>query len=167
VRGGALPPSLLCASLGIALAFAPRKAVAPAAAVLVVAAFGSNLARFGSGWPDIAFLGCWISVLLISGSIHLPDGLGQKLALLLALDAGLWAGAVTAVTGTRSDIAGSRMDLALALPWVLLVLPARWMVSKGWGVVVKVAGGWLIAVSILAAGLSMVPTPGYVPDHME
>ena len=32
---------------------------------------------------------------------------------------------------------------------------------------VKVAASWMIAVSSLALFVSMMPHPGYVPDHME
>jgi len=74
--------------------------------------------------------------------------------------AGLWAGATIAV-------AGAPVDLARALPVVLLVLPSRWLIGLRAGVAVKVAASWLIAVAILAATLPIVPTPGYVADHME
>ena len=41
------------------------------------------------------------------------------------------------------------------------------IVSRGWGIAVKVVASWLAAVAILATMLSLVPTPGYMPDHME
>ena len=160
MRGGALPPALLCAGLGFALAFAPRSARAPALATLVATAVVAHLTGYGAANPDAAFLGCWISVVVISALVHLPGGVGGKLALLLAFTAGLWAGAVTSASGGWTA-------LCIALLCVGVLAPAAWLAGRGYGLAIKVVSSWLIAVAILAAGLSFVPTPGYVPDHME
>ena len=80
--------------------------------------------------------------------------------MLLAVNTGFWAGAVTA-------IAGSDRDLLRALPVALLAFPAGWLVAHRGALAIKVLASWLIAVAILVAALPMVPTPGYVQDHME
>ena len=75
MRGGALPPALLCAALACALAFAPRRAVAPSLIALVIAAILAHLFRAGGPWTEAIFLGCWISVVVIAATVHLPRGL--------------------------------------------------------------------------------------------
>lgn len=165
MRGGALPPALLCAALGLALAFAPRKAVPGSllALVAVAAAVVFLAPRIGSlvAWQEPVFIGCWTSIVLAAAAVHLPRGVGPRLALALAVNSGLWAGAVIAV-------GGARLDLLKALPWSLLALPGGWVVARRRGVVLKVMASWLIAVAVLAAALpATTRTPGYKPDHMD
>lgn len=161
MRGGALPPALLAAALGFALAFAPRRILAPAIAVFAVAFIGVALTKVPQPWTDAVFYACWASVIVTALSVHLPKGLPSPAALALAVNAGLWAGAVVSTTGTPLDITKS-------LPWVLLCLPARWLAARRLSVAIKVVSSWLAAVAILAAALpTTTPTPGYAPDHME
>lgn len=160
MRGGALPPALLCAAFGLALAFAPRRIAPYALAILILAALAASFLIFPSSWQDGVFLGCWISVVLIALSVHVPRGIGPRLTLILALDCGFWVGAVIAA-------AGAKTDLLKALPLALLCLPGAWFVSTKRGIAIKVATSWLIAIAILSAALPLVPTPGYKPDHMD
>jgi hypothetical protein len=161
MRGGALPPALLAAALGFALAFAPRRVLAPAIALFVLIGLGVGLNRIPADWIDAAFYACWASVIATSLSVHWPKSLLSWLALALATNAGLWAGAVIAVAGTP-------LDFAKSAPLVLLCLPARWLAAQRVSVVIKVVSSWLAAVAILAAALpTTTPTPGYAPDHME
>jgi len=160
MRGGALPPALLFVALVFALAFVPRRAVLPALVIAGLVALAAVFVPLPHSWTEVLFAGCWVSIILTSALVHLPSRLGLYPALLVAGNAGLWAGATIAV-------AGAPVDLARALPVVLLVLPSRWLIGRRAGVAVKVAASWLIAVAILAATLPIVPTPGYVADHME
>lgn len=161
MRGGALPPALLFAALGLALAFAPRRILIWAALAAAVPALLLSFVPFGQQWADPLFLGCWVSVLAAAGAVHLPRGLGPRLAMLLALDVGVWAGAVIGV-------AGKPVDLAESLPCLLLALPGGWLVATRRPIVVKVFSSWLIAIALLSATLQITtPTPGYVPDHMD
>ncbi len=160
MRGGVLPAALLCAALAFALAFAPRRAVAPALALLAVFAIGVVLLPIKPAWTEAVFIGCWVSVVLTAASVHLPAGPGAAMAFGLAANAGIWAAATVAVSGVPAD-------LARALPVALLVLPARWLIAQRGGIAVKVVASWLVAVAILAGTLPIVPTPGYVADHME
>ena len=161
MRGGALPPALLFAALGLALAFAPRRIIAPSVVLAVIAAIGASCLRVATSWEDPIFLGCWIGVAIAAASVHLPGGVRSFWAVVLALNSGLWAGAVIAA-------AGKSLDLAIAVPIVLLCIPGAWLVETGRGIAVKVAASWLIAIGVLALSLQLAPTtPGYKPDHMD
>lgn len=160
MRGGALPPALLCAVLGLLLAYSPRRAIFAAVGGLVMSALTIAFVPLPEGWEEIAFLGCWVSVMATAAAIHLPAEPGPRLAVALGLNAGVWTGGVIA-------IAGAPLDLAIALPAVLIVLPALWARSTSFSVGVKVVASWLGAVAILAAAVPLTVTPGYQPDHRE
>lgn len=161
MRGGALPPALLCAALGLALAFATSRARLVGLLALVLSAIPMAFVPVDPAWKDAVFDGCWVGVILAAASVHLPRGLGARTAAILALNGGLWAGAVIAEAGTP-------VDLAKSLPVALISFPGAWIVGRGRGIFLKVAAGWLIAIALLAWTLALVvPTPGYVPDHMD
>lgn len=160
MRGGALPAALLFAALGLLLAFAPRRAILPAILLASAAALAAGFAPLHGRAVEIAFVGCWASVILIAAGVHLPRGVPGWVALAAALDAGLWAGAVIAGEGMRSD-------LARAIPVALICLPASLAVTRGWQIAVKIVASWLVAIALLAALLPTTPTPGYKPDHMD
>ena len=160
MRGGALPPALLCAVIGLLLAYAPKRAIGPAIASLVVAAVIAAFVPVSPRFVEIVFFGCWASVVVAAASIHIPKGPKSWLAMALATNAGLWAGAVVSV-------AGAKLDLAIALPWVLLVMPALWVRKTPVALAVKIVASWLGAVAILAGAVPLTPTPGYQPDHRE
>ena len=159
MRGGALPPALLCAALGFALAFAPRRALGASLAVLGLTAVAASLLPLGQAWIEPVFLGCWVGVALAAAAVHWRGGVPTTAALLLALNTGLWSGGVIAV-------AAEPVDLLKALPCALLCLPGQWIAAR-WPIVLKVAASWLIAVALLVAALPLTPTPGYAPDHMD
>jgi hypothetical protein len=161
MRGGVVPPALLLVALGLALAFAPRKAWAPSLLTLLATLAAFTFLPMPQGWLEWIFLGCWISVIVTAASVHLVGGLNTYTALALSLNAGVWTSAVVSVSG-------SRLDLLKALPCVLIFLPASWLVGRHASIAVKVASSWVIAIAILAATLQLLPvTPGYLPDHME
>jgi hypothetical protein len=161
MRAGVVPAALLFVALGLALAFAPRRAWAPSLLVLCASLGAVTWLPPAPAWLDSAFLGCWISVMATAASVHLVRGPSVLTAFALAFNAGVWAAAVV-------SLSGSRVDLLKALPWLLIVLPASWIVRRYDSVPVKVVSSWLIAIGALAATLQLLPvTPGYVPDHME
>ena len=107
------------------------------------------------------FLACWLSVAVTAAAVHLPRGPQVVTAVALSLNAGIWLSAVV-------TLSGSSRDLWKALPWVLVFLPASWLVERRASIAVKVISSWLIAVAVLAAALQFLPvTPGYLPDHLE
>lgn len=161
MRGGALPPALLFAAFGFALAFGPRRMLAPCLALMALVAIAFGFVRIGHQWQDAVFMGCWISVIIAAAVVHLPGGVGPRLALVLALNTGIWGGAVISA-------AGGSLDFIKALPCALVCLPGSWLVATKRQIVIKVLTSWLIAVALLSATLQITtPTPGYVPDHMD
>jgi hypothetical protein len=156
-----VPPALLLVALGLALAFAPRKAWAPSLLALCATLAAFAFVPVPEPWLESVFLVCWISVIVTAASVHLSGGLNAYAALALSVNAGVWASAVICLSG-------SRLDLLKALPCVLIFLPASWLVNRHASIAVKVASSWVIAIAILAATLQLLPvTPGYLPDHME
>lgn len=160
MRGGALPPALLSAALGLALAYAPPRVRYAGVLVLWIAAPLAALVSLAPHWSEAVFLACWAGVILAAASVHVPRGLNPRLAIALALVIAGLAGAVTAAAGTGPT-------LLLALPWVLLTIPAAWLIAHGRGIAVKIVSSWLIAIALLSAALPLTPTPGYEPDHLE
>ena len=160
MRGGALPPALLSAALGLALAYAPPRARYAGVLALWIAAPLVALVALAPHWEETVFLACWAGVVLAAASVHLPRGLSPAAGVALALAMAVLAGAVTAV-------AGSGPALLIALPWVLVTIPAAWLIAHGRGIAVKIVSSWLIAIALLSAALPLTPTPGYEPDHLE
>jgi hypothetical protein len=153
--------ALLCATLGIAIAFAPRRAAWAGFAALLAAAAVTVLAPVPQSWRGLAFAGLWVS-LVATALLPLVPRLRLRSAATLAAgaNAGFWAGAVAASSGAPRD-------LALALPAALLFAPGLWLVARGHGIVLKLAAAWLLAIGALAGMVSLTPTPGYAPDHMD
>lgn len=127
---------------------------------MAIVALAVSFISLPQGVVEIVFLGCWASAVVTAAAVHLPQGLGPKLTMVLAINTGLWTGLVIAV-------AGEQVDLAKALPAVLLCVLGAWIIKTRRAIVIKIAASWLIAVSVLSASLPMVPTPGYRADHME
>ena len=160
MRGGALPPALLSAALGLALAYAPPRARAAGVVLLWITAPLAALLTLAPHWEEAVFLACWAGVIVAAASVHWPRGLSLRYALALALAIAVLTGAVTAA-------AGSLPALTVALPWVLVTIPAAWLIAHGRGIAVKIVSSWLIAIALLSAALPLTPTPGYEPDHLE
>jgi hypothetical protein len=148
-------------ALGLALAFAPRAVWRLSLVALTVTATSFAIAPVPRGWPDWVFLGCWLSVAASAATVHLPGGLTPRWAFAASLNAGFWSGAVIA-------LAGSPLDLLKALPCVLVLFPAASGLGLRAMIVAKVVASWLIAISVLATTLQLLPvTPGYMPDHLD
>jgi hypothetical protein len=161
MRGGALPPALLCVALGLGLASAEAKAALVGLAVLVVMAWAIAFAPIPGSWADTVFLGCWTSIIATAAIVHGSGTLKDKKGFAFSLNASVWTGSVIA-------LAPSKMELLEALPLALCAWPAAWARRRGQAVVLKVLASWLIAVAVLGATLQFLPvTPGYLPDHMD
>lgn len=159
MNGSAFAPGLLFASLGLALAFgASQRVLALSFAAMIAGAAGAVAIAPSLAGSVPALAGCWIGIIAAAACMYLPRPIGLRLALPLCVNGSLWAGLTIAGTGEP-------MRLAASLPWVLLCVPATWLVEQGYGVVVRVGGSWLAAASALSLGLNMVPTLGYEPDH--
>ncbi|MFM9935991.1 MAG: hypothetical protein ACKVOL_07300 [Novosphingobium sp.] len=86
--------------------------------------------------------------------------MNRAAALVLGANAGVWAGLVARVDGEASN-------LVIAVPLVLVCVPARWLVLAERGIALKVVASWLMAIAGMEMVLTLTPTPGYKPDHME
>jgi hypothetical protein len=168
LNADALAPSLLCAALGLALAFAPQRmrrmsaalTVTAMIAAAVMAAYVVPVVRV-SIVEGTATQACRLGVVVCAVSVYLPAAVLRRIATLLAVSTGLCCG--VAVAGQ-----GDGAALLRALPWLLLSWPASWLIDRGAAVAVKVVCSWLLAVAVLAATLAWLPvTPGYLPDHLE
>jgi hypothetical protein len=156
-----VPPALLFAALGLALAFAPRRAWTASLLALLATLGAFSFLPVPHTWLEPVFLGCWTSVIVAAASVHLVRGLSSLAAVALSVNTGVWASLVI-------SLSGSRLDLLKALPCVLIFVPAAWVVGRPASIAVKVVSSWVIAIAVLAATLQLLPvTPGYLPDHME
>jgi hypothetical protein len=160
MRGGALPAALVFAALGFALSFAPRRVRGPALIAAIASALASLQFPADPSLTEGIYAACWLNIIIAAASVNLPGTRAEWAMIALALICGTAAGAVAA-------IAASPRDFALAATAALVIVPASWLVARGWGIAVKVAASWLIAIAVLAAALPLTPTPGYAPDHME
>jgi hypothetical protein len=155
LSGDVLLAALLCTALALALSFAPHRALLPSFGLLIVfAAIGTFLCET---LQQPAMIGSAVSILATALAIHLKVLLPT--ALLLAANAGLWCGALTAGSSGQYPL--------LTLPLALLAFPGRWIVAREWSIVLKIVSGWLVAVGLLTTVLPMITTPGYAPDHKE
>jgi hypothetical protein len=105
-----------------------------------------------------AMIGSACSLLATALAVHLKR-VPVSFALPLSVSTGLWSGAVAAASAQFSSL--------VALPLVLLLFPARWIVQRDRAIVLQVLSGWLVAVALLMAALPLITTAGYEPDHME
>ena len=49
----------------------------------------------------------------------------------------------------------------------LIAIPANWLTQRKLDIIIKVVASWMIAIASLSLFVSLIPTPGYKPDHME
>ena len=160
MNGGIVPALMLCATVGILLSFASQRVAWFGLAGMVVAALIVSLIALPAGLTDPIFIGLWLTVILSAGLTYLPIAVARRCAIPLATVAGIWVGALASLSGRKDD-------LVLALPLGLLSLPGRWIVARGFGLGVKIVASWMIAIATLSIFVSLTPTPGYKPDHME
>ena len=161
MRGGVAAAMLLCAAFAVALAFAPRRVWTACFLMVATAAACGFALRLPKAAIDLVFLCGWLSVIACAATVHLPRGLSPRLAMVLAVAAGLCSGAMLAFEGRW-------YHLPAAWLCMLALLPARLAVHWRVPVAAKVMSSWLIAIAVLAAALPYLPvTPGYLPDHLE
>lgn len=160
MNGGILPLLLISATIGLALSFAGRRQAWIGAGAVASAALLTSLFPIAQSGSKIAFAGLWISMIITAAMVYLPRDWPTHWAIPVSAIGGGWAGAV-------ASLSDRRWELVLALPLSLLFMLGRPIVSRGYGVAIKVAASWMIAIAALSLFVSMMPHPGYVPDHME
>lgn len=158
MNAGVLPFLMLCTALGFALYATPLPQAFLAITILAgVAVLLSIFLLPPLTWEERLLLALWATTAVLAALVHLPTGLRGAAALSAALIAGVVLGLA----------AGGPHHVLPTLPATLLFLPAGWVRRRGYGIAIKIMSSWLIAISVLAAMVSLTPTPGYKQDHME
>ncbi len=160
MNGGVLPFLLMGVAVGLALTIVPSRVAWAGLASFAISALLAMLLSLPERASGVVFAAFWLSTIAAACLVLVPRSISPSVAIVVAINGGAWSGALTTTTGARST-------LAFALPFILFFVPGRWFKCGGREIVLKVLASWLIAVSALAALVSLVPTPGYEPDHME
>lgn len=160
MNGGVLPFVLIGAAVALALTYASALRAWLGVGGFALGAVLLALVPVPDSAVGIVHAGFWISTIGAAALVLAPTVAATPLAVAAAINGGAWAGAFTATSEARASV-------AIALPVTLLFLPGRWFRCGERQIVLKVVSSWLIAVSALAAFVSLVPTPGYEADHME
>ncbi|MCY7399023.1 MAG: hypothetical protein LH466_09350 [Sphingomonas bacterium] len=159
MNGGLVPLMLLSATIGLMLAFVPGRRAWLALATFAIAAVPGFAIPLGLS-PQIIFTALWLSAIVAAILVYVPVARWSMAVLPLCLNAGFWLGASAALTGNRSA-------LVLGLLPILVAIPGRWLTHRKFDIVIKVVASWMIAIASLSLFVSLSPTPGYKPDHME
>lgn len=160
MNGALLLAGLLCGALGLALSCARGRGLIVPCAILLTAALASAALWQPGLLPQATVLiACSTSIVATAAAVFLPARPPRPLAAALAANAGFWCGTLAAEAAS--------LVLLLALPLALVALPGAWIVGRGYGIGLKVASGWLIAIGLMTAALPLLTTPGYQKDHME
>lgn len=160
MTGSMLPSLLLCATIGLLLSFTTGRLGCFALAGMAITAAVVALLPLPQSLSDAILVGVWLVVIVAAALAYFPPVVAQRWALPLAVVAGVGAGSLSSLSGRTSD-------LILALPVSLLFVPGRWLVAKGYGLGNRIVASWMIAIAMLSTFVSLTPTPGYKPDHME
>lgn len=160
MNGGMLPILLICATAGLALSLVGWREAWMGVIAIVLSSLAVSFFTIDPAKSHIIYAGLFLSTILTAVLVYLPQSWPRRWALPVAVNAGGWAGALASLSGMHGA-------LWLALLLSLLCLPGRIIEQRGLGIAVKVAASWMIAISSLALFVSMMPHPGYVPDHME
>lgn len=160
MNGGILPLLMMFATVGLALSLVGWRESVLALAAIALSALAVSLFPIPPRSSTIVFAGLFLSTIVTATLLYLPRAWPRPWTIPVALNAGGWAGALASLSEMRSA-------LWLALPLCLLCIVGRWVNQRGLGIGLKVVASWMIAISSLSLFVSMMPHPGYVPDHME
>lgn len=155
-----LPALLLCATIALMFSITTGKvAWIGLFGMMATAAVLASVTLPASLTPAV-FLGIWVAIILAATLTYFPPPAAQRWAIPLAVVSGAGVGILASMSGRKSD-------LLIALPIGLLFVPGRWIVERGFGLGIKVVASWMIAIALLSTFVSLTPSPGYKPDHME
>lgn len=159
MNGGLVPLVLLGTTIGLMLAFVSIRGAILSLIAFAAAALAGLANPFGLS-PQLIFTGLWLSMIVAVVLVYLPVERWSVAAIPVCLNAGFWLGACAALIETRGAL------VAGLLP-ALVAIPARWLTQRKFDIVIKVVASWMIAIASLSLFVSLIPTPGYKPDHME
>ncbi len=154
-----MPLLLLSATIGLMLAFVANRQATFALAGFGAAAVVAYAASLELG-PNLVFAGLWLSMIAAALLVYLPVRRWSIAALPLSLNAGFWLGACASLTGNVAA-------LVIGVLPLFIVIPARMLTIGKFSIALKVIASWMIAIASLSLFVTLIPTPGYKPDHME
>jgi len=160
MNGGIIPSVLLAATLGLLLSFTTGRVAWFAMAGTAAAAVVFTLLALPQSLVTSIFAVVWSTIVAAAALTYFPPAVAQRWAIPIAVVAGAGVGSLASLSGRKSD-------LMLALPISLLFVPGRWAIARGYGLGHKIVASWMIAIAMLSTFVSLTPTPGYQPDHME
>lgn len=161
MRDPVLPAAMLSLAIGMMLGFAQRRVALLAGVAATVAILLAPFVVATASDQEFLFLTAWLAVATTAACGWLAKNCPLRLTLPIAGCAG---GLVGLLSSPR---------LGPHIVWLVALIAfaaggARMLVTRGRGLFVSVAAGWLLAVAVLNVGLTMLPvTPGYLPDHLE
>jgi len=159
MNAGIVPLLLLSLTVGLMLAFVPTRRATIASVVFAATAFLSFWVPLGLA-PNMIFTGLWLTMIVAAILVYLPVAKWSIAALPICLSAGYWLGACA---GLSNDLTA----LVIGILPLFISFPARWLTVRKFGIAVKIVASWMIAIASLSVFLTLIPTPGYKPDHME
>lgn len=157
VNGGIVPLLLLGFTIALMLMRAARRTLLPALAGFAVAAVTTYLFKPALA-PTLIFAGLWTAMILAAATLFLAPRCFAMYA--VPLFAGFWLGSWAQL---NSDFGGVTLALVVAASCV----PAQWLGAGKFEIILKVVASWMIAIATLSMFVSLLPTPGYEPDHMQ
>jgi glucose-6-phosphate-specific signal transduction histidine kinase len=160
MNSGILPLLLLGMTLGLALSTASAANAWRAWLAAAVVALTTSFMTVASQHLILVEIVLWLTVVMTATVTYWPERIAARAIVPLAVNAGVWLGAVAAASAMRPA-------MLAGLTGGLLFLPVQALASRGSAIAVKVVASWMIAIGALAIFVSMVPTPGYKQDHME
>lgn len=160
MNGGILPLLLLGLTLGLALTSVPLRLALRAWLAALAVALALSFVPIPRDLLVAAEIGLSASAILTALTVYLPESWTPRLALPVAVNAGLWLGA----TASAAD---NRLALLPTLALTLILLPISMVGLQKSRVATKVVASWMIAIGSLSVFVAMVPTPGYKQDHMQ
>ena len=160
MNGGMLPFLLMAAAIALTLSLVPWRWAIGGLVGFAICTIIAGALPIPQSAGGLVIAGFWLSTVAAAALVLISPALPPTLAIAAAMNAGAWFGGL-------ANLSGTRLALPLAVPLTLFFVPGRWFMYRQRQIVLKVLASWLIAVSALATFVSLVPTPGYVPDHME
>ena len=159
MNGGLAPLLLLSTTIGLMFAFVVSRQAMTALLGFGIAAVVGYAAPFDFA-PNAVFAGLWLSMIAAAVLVYLPVARWSVLALPVCLNAGFWLGA-------GAGLSGDRLVLMIGILASFILFPARLLAHGRLNIALNVVASWMIAIASLSLFVTLIPTPGYKPDHME
>ena len=159
MNGGVIPFVLIAVTTGLMLGLANHRLALIGSGAYVAASLVAWSLPFSAS-EAVLFAGLFVTVLAVGVLVYFPTARSPVWVVALGVNSGLWLGACAAATGSLPALATIALTpIAAALAW--------WSARCDLIIIAKVAASWMIAIASLTLFVSLLPTPGYQPDHME